>query len=485
MAISIVEGKKIDRIATATENMAQFLGAIADGRGSLKVQSWSGLRELVRLNMHTRIPVRDQFEAERESNLTASKGDSTGISAVSVDIPKFLNAVGEAHEGIYEATFDGAVWHKENGENIILSDYGLSVTGTPVKGDHIIVTETTKKIILDVMDHNKLVSTGKKSIVLGAHDVFTYGTIPLSAPQLLYYTENGMAAGNYCFRLNHGAYGGSTGQDLVSGHYYGFTLSQAITAKGGFKHSAIGAYQSSYNTSQILNGKITTYGPAPDRTVIESNISVIEITDTTGYTDLGTFTARDAQYSTDTTAHNFTERNAYGTNRYKHFAARQYLNSDAPSDWWTAQNVFDMPPVGRNLPGFLYGLDPALVKVLGRAEIVTAMPDPDRTAGEATSEILYDKVFLFSMTELGWGNNISIAEGSKLAYYDGATNADRIKREGSTARYWWLRGPYPGSANHVRIVNTGGSLDNLVAYNAYGLVPGLVITDEPDNPALA
>ena len=62
-----------------------------------------------------------------------------------------------------------------------------------------------------------------------------------------------------------------------------------------------------------------------------------------------------------------------------------------------------------------------------------------------------------------------------LAFYDGATNADRIKTLNSTARAWFLRGALPSYASVVRLVRTGGSLNYYDAYNAVGLVAAWVI----------
>ncbi len=466
--------KHIDRINTV-------LAAIASGDGGVRLKRFSDIQELVKLNLHHMIPVGDAFSANRETNLVASKGDSTGITGVTVDEDVFIAAVGEAHSGAYEATYDGAVWHKENGDSILLSDYGIAVTGTPVAGDHIVITETASTIILDVVDHDKDCADDERSIVMLSRDVIAYGTIPFDAPELLYYAETGLAAGTYKITLDHGTYGGATTQDGT----YIFTLTQAIPAGGGFRHSSIGYYQSGgYTKAQITSGKITTYGAQPARTTVESNITIAEWDGSASAIDLGKFSARDVQYATDFTSHNFTERNAYGSNRYSTSAARQWLNSagkavtgsdTAVSYWWTPQTVFDMPPGGAKLAGFLHGLDPSLVAVLGTAKIVCSMPDPERTAGYDTSEILYDKVFLPSMTEIYSGNNISIAEGSQYAYYSGTDNAAKIKYQGVTARYWWLRSARPGTAYHVRDASPSGALNHDYAYHAHGLVPGLII----------
>jgi hypothetical protein len=56
-----------------------------------------------------------------------------------------------------------------------------------------------------------------------------------------------------------------------------------------------------------------------------------------------------------------------------------------------------------------------------------------------------DYFFPLSIVEVGLGNqwNDDVAGNKVLALYDGATNKDRIKYFGTTARYWWLRSTYP------------------------------------------
>ena len=80
-------------------------------------------------------------------------------------------------------------------------------------------------------------------------------------------------------------------------------------------------------------------------------------------------------------------------------------------------------------------------------------------------------MWLASMTEVYGSNNNNVAEGSQFEYWKDTTNAAKIKYQGSTARNWWLRGPYPGNANNVRNVNTSGALNNNNANNANGFVP--------------
>ena len=355
--------------------------------------------------------------------------------------------------------------------------------------DQLETTKGEQTLTFDVLDFDKHTPRNSKlthSLPLGLHNVFAYGTMPFCASQLMYYTEGGLPAGNYKFTLDHAVYGGGTQYDGT----YMFTLTQAIPADGGFRHTnPIGGWKNSYAQSDVLGNYITTYGARPQRNIVESNVTVSVWDGTTTCTDLGTFTARSLSYHTEDDStnggkRNFTERQAYGSNRWRDCVYRQWLNSDAPavassdnttvSNWWKPATVFDRVPGGAKWAGFLNGLDPEFVAVLGEVEVKTALCDCDKVGG-ATYDITYDKVWLQSMTEIFGSNNNGIAEGSQLAYWIGATDADRIKYENTTARYWWLRSPNPTNAHVVRCVGTSGVLNSYDADGAVGAVPACCI----------
>ena len=356
----------------------------------------------------------------------------------------------------------------------------------PIKSQ-ISVNYNGTSVAFDVLDYDKhtLVGTDTtKTMCVGAHDIISYGTIPFDAPQLMYWSKNGLPAGTYKLTLDHARYGGGT---LYDGTYM-FTLTKAIPADGGFRHTKpVGGWQSSYEKADILGNYITTYGARPQRSAIESGVTFSEYDGTTECTDLGTFTARSRTYYTeDDTVNggkrNFTERQAYGSNRWRDSVYRQWLNSTASagttgngvSNWWTPQSVFDRAPGGANSAGFLYGLDPSFVAAMGKVKVITALCDCDKVDG-ATQDITYDKVWLQSVTEVFGDTNNSISEGVRLAYWNGSTDADRIKYHNGTARYWWLRSPHPTYAHHVRGVTSPGVLSNNEARSAYGVVPACCI----------
>ncbi len=471
------------------DTMNVLLASIASQSGGIATKTPQDVQMITRRNLHSKVyAVADQFSVERETSVSASIGDSTGIKTVTVNEEKLVQALQSNLNGTFVLTFDGNVWLNQIGETVTLSNWGISVTGTPAENDTIIVTVTAQTLTFDVLDFDKHTPANKNlahSLALGMHNVFTYGTIPFCPSQLLYYAQNGLPAGNYKFTLDHAVYGGGTQYDGT----YMFTLTQAIPADGGFRHSNIGGYKAAYAQSDVIGNYIQTYGAKPTRTAVESNVAVSVWDGSTECTDLGTFTARSrTYYIEDDTANNgkrnFTERNAYGSNRWRDSVYRQWLNSDAAavpssdtttvSNWWKPQTVFDRVPGGAKLAGFLHGVDPTFVAALGEIEVKTALCDCDKVDG-ATYDITVDKVWLQSMTEVFGSDNNGVAEGSQLAYWVGAKDADRIKYEGSTARYWWLRSPLPTYASHVRYVNPSGVLNYDYAYNARGVVPACCI----------
>lgn len=466
------------------EKLRTAILASASNSGSLAIDSFDDLNLLVRLGeVQKFLEVGDQIEVEKEKTLIAGVGDSQGIKSASVDEDIFLAKMGTAESGIYEATFDGAVWHWVNGESISLGDYGITVDGTPQSGDHIVITETTECLAFDVLDFNKYTPKDTRlqnCIVLGLHNVYTYGTIPFSPSQLMYYTDVELPAGKYKFALNHGAYDNSTGMDGT----FMFTLTKPIPADGGFRCTTAGTYtDKGYTLATLLTGKIITYGARPSRAEVEQ-VSFAEW-DGSACTDLGTFTAKEKQYHTFDGKHNFTQRNGHGCNRWRDSVYRQWLNSDAPavpssdtttvSNWWKPATVFDRVPGGAKLAGFLHGLDKKFIDALGEVEVITALPLCDIGDDGVKFDVTYDKIFLQSITNVFGNNENGVAEGVQLEYWKGKGNADRIKYLTGTARYWWLRSPHSSIANCVRCVYTSGVLNYNYAYYHSGVVPACCI----------
>lgn len=288
-------------------------------------------------------------------------------------------------------------------------------------------------------------------------------------------TENSaLPAGTYNFTLYKGGNGGKTDEDGT----YQFTTTKPIPVGGGWTHSTVGAWYANaedYKPENITNGTVTTYDAAGN--VLESGLSVAA---GSGGTVLGTVSNVKKDCVNTIGAFNSVMRHTYGSNNWAESAARQWLNSNAASNsWWQRQAIFDMAPSYANKAGFLAGLDPDFMDALGAVDITVARnviyEIGDTLGGSYTTR---DKLFLPSMTEIGFGINGSVAEGSVLPLYDGATQTDRIKYDQAaqtTSRYWWLRSPDIWSSCYVRIINPSGVRVGVGASYNYGLAAACVI----------
>ena len=470
-----------DQIASVSAACEAIALNTATEAGAIK--SYMAIRNLIRTGQIKKyLSLGDQIRVAKESGISVTVVGT--ITAATVSEETFMERVHTAVTAAYEFDYDGAAWHL-NGESVELSTYGITVTGTPANNDKIVVHVQASTIIFDLVAFDYDVPENEElvhSVSWMTHDVATYGSIPYCAPQALKAITaeefpNGLTAGqSYYITLDHGAYGGGTGED---GSYY-FTPTRDVPVGGKIRHSSMGSWSASgYSKSRVLGGTFVTY---------DANYNQIETLAThegaTG-TSLGKTTANTPSYLSGSHI-NFTERNIYGSNNAMHAAQKKWRESDAKgaasgdiASWWSASDEFDMP-VRSTLPGFLHGIDPDFLAI--------CVPVRKRTANSVAEGYGYvdsiQTVWCPSMTEMGFGNNNNVVETSvkadgtvnkttALDLYVGANNEDRIKKSGNSAVYWFMRSPYPSDANHVRSVAPAGSLSYYNASIANGGVCGL------------
>ena len=454
---------------------------IANKMGAFDLpKSWQEVQTNIRAGrIGLTCPVGTRVQVDKESGVSATIHGS--ITAATVAEDTFIAAIGHAGTAAYEFIYDGSTWH-HNGDEVELSNYGVSYTGTPAENDMIVVHVQASKVNFDVVaiDYDVPMNAElEHTLALWTSELLLYGSIPFCAPQKLVHVAEALPAGTYNITLDHGSYGGDTSEDGT----YQFTTTQAIPAGGGIRHTKMGEYLSSgYGKAHVLGGTFITYDASYN--IIEQGLVT---TEGSGGTSLGTATAKDPQYRV-TDNINFTQRQIYGSNRWIHSANRKWLNSDAPgaasgqiASWWTPSDNFDMP-VKSTLPGFLHGLDPAFRAIIQPVRKRTAKSIADGYGYEDTEEL----IFLPSMTELDYGKNNSISEtaakadgtlNTELAWkmFIGASNDDRIRTQGGTARYYWHRSPNPSSANHERSSYPSGALNYDRAYYTNGVSAGLCL----------
>lgn len=453
--------------------------AIAQAGGVDQKINFAGQRNLVDMGLGAKaMPTGTIETVEIEAGMAVTT-TSSSIASVAVNEVLFIQAAGEVANKIYEFVYDGVVW-KLNGNSVNIAEYGITFEGTPDANDTIVVTETDNSVEVVVLDHDydtPANSEFKHSMTMQMLNCLQ--NMQFDAPEALFYVDptdypSGLTSGTtYTIEVLKGAYNNSTSQDGT----IGFTPTQDVPAGGYVRHSTLGVYRSdnTYTRAALLAGKFITYGP----NFIQ--IEQLETIDAPEGTSLGTCTAEDVGIKT---AHmNYTRRQAHGCNRWDQSNIRQRLNS-AGTGWFTKQNEWDFPPANvETMVGFLSMIDPALRKVMKKVKKIHALGTCDGDGFVETE----DYVFLVSNTEVGFGQNNSISETSygvdgsatsktvPYAYYNGATNADRIKKLNSAARIWWLRGPDPTLANFVRCVRPSGATYGDLANSAYGLAAAWAI----------
>lgn len=483
-AIRASENVNISAVQTATG--ADITVTNRDGESTTvhidtmyAISTWADVQNTVRLGLgETLFPVGYEFETPKETSLSAGVGhDNTGVTAVTVDEATFLHAIGEAHNGYYEATFDGDVWQKENGDGVVLADYGITITtGTPAAGDKIIITETASSIKWVVRGHDHHVAAnGHLEHTMTLETKFVYGTsaayksLVFDAPEAFYYAENGLAAGSYYFTVKNQAWYAAD-NDVP---YY-FTLANDVPAGGQL------VINMTYN--QSLQNKTVSVYASKTATSASETVS-LSSTAIAGATNLGEPDGQTANM-------NFMHRIVFGSNNYAQSNIRQWLNATGKvNTYYTPQTKFDRPNgnlIGSDAAyaGFAHGLGDDFLNAVAVAVIPCRTNDvyevdslDGTTFAKSATYNLRDRFFLLSRPEIyGSWDSSSLKDGELLDYYDGLTNAERIKYDSfGAARYAWLRSPYPSYGSIERIVHTDGSLHNYGANSAGGAAVACII----------
>ncbi len=181
---------------------------------------------------------------------------------------------------------------------------------------------------------------------------------------------------------------------------------------------------------------------------------------------------------------------AYGWNRWKTSALRQYLNSSATKgNWWVAQDEWDIAPDQLNTyDGFLTGMPTDLLDAIKPTKIVT-YPNTvqDDTAGN-TPDVTYDKVFLPALQQI-YVNPQKSGEGDAWEYWKRVAGTSTPLAQWGTypqmityavenktsAQYVRLRSAHRGNANYTWGVHSSGYVYSGNASNANRFSPACVI----------
>lgn len=296
---------------------------------------------------------------------------------------------------------------------------------------------------------------------LQSHYTLPFG-IQFSHQRAFLACPDGLSAGTYNFDFAK-----SWGNNVKPGINYQFTLTKPVE-KGGRLAGCYGAPDQAPS-----NWKVYSYGK--DGITLNETVNV---TVGSGGTNLGTI-----PYDSRSGNLNSVQEMAYGWNRWKTSALRQYLNSNkTKGQWWTPQDQWDIcPDQLASKDGFLCGMPEEMLNCLKKAKVVTYA---NTVNDEGAEDITYDYVTLPSPSQMFIKPQTS-GEGDAHTYWK--------RRSGRTTPCeWWtdypnmveysianktlpqyvrLRSAYQGSACFTWFVHTSGSVYGTYASFAYTFAP--------------
>lgn len=300
---------------------------------------------------------------------------------------------------------------------------------------------------------------------LQAHYAHPFG-VQFSQARAFLKCPDGLTAGTYNVKLER-----NWGDNAQANTYWNFTLTQNVPAGGclaGFIQMPDAAPS---------NWKVISY--AADRI---TKLETVVVTSGQTGTDLGTL-----QYATRNGNLNSMQETAYGWNRWKTSAIRQYLNSNKPKgQWWTPQDEWDIAPNQlAEKDGFLRGMPAGMLEALKTVKVVT-YTNTVQDGGEP--DITYDKVFLPSLEQLyiapqKEGEGVyheywkqRSGSKTKLQQYQTYPNMITYAVENHTSpQYVRLRSACRGDAYNTWNVSSSGYVGGSGAWRALRFAPLVVI----------
>jgi hypothetical protein len=304
-----------------------------------------------------------------------------------------------------------------------------------------------------------------QGMFLQAHYAHPFG-VQFSQARAFLKCPDGLTAGTYNVKLER-----DWGSNAKANTYWQFTLTKDVP-KGG---RLSGFIQMPDVASS--NWKVISY--AADAI---TKLETVPVTSGQDGTALGTL-----QYATRNGNLNSMQETAYGWNRWKTSALRQYLNSEqAKGKWWTPQDEWDIAPDQlATKDGFLCGMPADMLKALKTVKVVT-YANTVQDGGEA--DITYDRVFLPSLEQLFINPQIA-GEGTVHEYWQRRSGMKTKMQQYQTyprmisyavenhtsPQFVRLRSASRGGASGAWYVGSSGNVGSGYAWGAVRFSPLVVV----------
>lgn len=426
-------------------------------------------------------------------SITSSSGH---LTFTVTDEHKFAIAVGECGSKEYLLVWDGTAWRYND---TVVSDFGITVTGTPVLGEVMIVKMTATESPFTIVHHH----TGE----LGENE-----THPVTSSDDFYIVEETYTPDSNVFDNPESALCITPGHTLQAGKYfirniagatsdywcnykrlyYCFEIPHDIVATEETGDIYTPFYQRGdrETTGDARGVYILRVKPTYANTGELYNSDVIEFVGqltapSEEYTDLRTledFTV-DQTMDSEGIIYNNLGHVCYGNNNFDVSNMFQRLNSAEKSMNPVRLHKNDVVTSLKNVKGFQWGLDPRFLNAVANAEYSMQYGLGDEfTSG--TLHTAQSKCFLLSMKEMSF--NIQTNEGVVTDLYDiycgGALKNDAIAARAKSnskgtapANYRWSRASYASLSLYCRGVAPSGAYDYNLLTTSYRLARAYII----------
>lgn len=344
----------------------------------------------------TEITVNGVTQGISTSQGNVNGASSAGVTGVSVNAATYSKKTG-GQTGTNAFYYDGSSWRlgSQTGQWVNLTDYGITVQGTPVSGDYITVTVPTSSIVLRVAayDHYEPANPNvKHTVAFETKDCIKDNQQFSSDSEFqIAVTKKEMPAGKYKFEIYNAFYVGGN-SDLSGGSRpqangtYVFTTTKAIPVGGGITFNYLGGWNGDGGDQAwaVQWCRPTTYG-ADRETVLESDIALTVYSASTDSdaADLGTLSNtyyEGKTYQSEFGFNNFAPRFKKYDNDWETSATRQWLNADKPAGaWYKWRSIFARKSDSGwtdQRDGFVYCLPPELKKYLCKVKVKREASNP-------------------------------------------------------------------------------------------------------------
>lgn len=467
--------------SVATQSQIDHLQEEIDELGGIeKIKDWNQLGSLIESGTSTQyISAGDKIDVNWIKTVTGSTVH--GLTVTCTDRWQFAKGVGEAEAKDYYFVYDGSSW-TYNEVAINLTDFALTVSGTPVTGEIMIISTA-----VDVVSNTFV-----------AYDDFT--PVSNSVPHN-WCLEETYAPTTKAYDARESLFNLAAGKTLPMGKYklttpyYGSSPIITVYLETAKAYTAVDKIlqfrgQSNQNVACIPGSETKYYittavKPAykgENAYMDSASITILYNQEGDDWVDISTvdgITIASCQIQA-----------ALGNNCPAHCNLRQWLNDESASGHYEATTDFDVPSAYNFTQGYLYGIDPRVYNLIQpcKTKFTAGYNNEGFTQGQTYEN--EDKVFLLSMKEMSF--NIQTAEGEATDLYSeytgGALTNDAVaarakynKAGGTLNSYRWSRSAYSSGAHNSRVVSSSGTYDRSSAFVAFYLAPAYIIGKESEN----